>query len=54
LRCFREVNGRVPVVVSTGHTGTDAAVHMSREARDLGAAALMVLTLISSDLTVTA
>jgi len=38
-----EVNGRVPIVVSTGHTGTDAAVQMSREARDLGASALMVL-----------
>lgn len=40
---LREVNGRVPVVVSTGHTGTDVAARMSREAEDLGAAAVMVL-----------
>jgi len=39
----REVNGRVPLVVSTGHTGTDAAVRLSREAEDSGAAALMIL-----------
>jgi 4-hydroxy-tetrahydrodipicolinate synthase len=38
-----EVSGRVPVVVSTGHTGTDQAVALSREAEDLGADALMVL-----------
>jgi 2-keto-3-deoxy-L-arabinonate dehydratase len=39
----REVNGRVPLVVSSGHTGTDAAVLLSKEAEDLGADALMVL-----------
>jgi len=39
----RRVDGRVPLVVSTGHTGTDAAVRLSREAQDLGAQALMVL-----------
>lgn len=39
----REVRGAVPLVVSTGHSGTDAAVAMSREAQDLGAQALMVL-----------
>jgi 2-keto-3-deoxy-L-arabinonate dehydratase len=39
---IREVNGRVPVVVSTGHTGTDVAVELSREAEHEGAAALMV------------
>jgi 4-hydroxy-tetrahydrodipicolinate synthase len=38
----REVNGRVPLVVSTGHTGTDAAVRASREAQDGGAGALMI------------
>jgi len=38
-----EVKGRVPLVVSSGHTGTDAAVELSREAEDLGADALMVL-----------
>lgn len=42
-RIVRRVNGRVPLVVSSGHTGTDAAVQLSCEARDLGAAALMVL-----------
>jgi 2-keto-3-deoxy-L-arabinonate dehydratase len=39
----KEVNGRVPLVVSSGHTGTDGAVELSREAEDLGADALMVL-----------
>ncbi len=39
----RRVGGRVPLVVSSGHTGTDAAVRLSRQAQDLGAAALMVL-----------
>lgn len=38
-----EVNGRVPLVVSTGHTGTDAAIELSRTAEDEGADALMVL-----------
>lgn len=40
---LREVNGRVPVVVSTGHTGTDVAVSLSLEAERAGANALMVL-----------
>lgn len=39
----REVNGRVPVVVSSGHTGTDAAAQISKAAEDAGADALMVL-----------
>jgi 2-keto-3-deoxy-L-arabinonate dehydratase len=39
----REVNGRVPLVVSSGHTGTRVAVELSRESEDLGADALMVL-----------
>jgi 4-hydroxy-tetrahydrodipicolinate synthase len=39
----REVNGRVPLVVSSGHTSTDLAVRASKEAQDLGANALMVL-----------
>jgi len=38
-----QVKGRVPLVVSSGHTGTDAAVALSREAEDFGASALMVL-----------
>jgi 2-keto-3-deoxy-L-arabinonate dehydratase len=39
----KEANGRVPLVVSTGHTGTDIAALSSKEAEDLGADALMVL-----------
>ncbi len=39
----RVTQGRVPLVVSSGHTGTDAAVALSREAEDLGANVLMVL-----------
>lgn len=39
----REVDGRVPVIVSSGHTGTDLAVALSREAQDCGADGLMVL-----------
>jgi 4-hydroxy-tetrahydrodipicolinate synthase len=38
-----EVRGAVPLVVSTGHSGTDAAVAISRDAQDQGADALMVL-----------
>jgi len=33
----------VPLVVSTGHSGTDLAAELSRKAEDLGADALMVL-----------
>lgn len=39
----KEVNGAVPLVVSSGHTGTELAVEASKEAQDLGADALMVL-----------
>lgn len=39
----RRVDGRVPLIVSSGHTGTDVAVEVSAEARDMGASALMVL-----------
>lgn len=42
-RIAARVQGRVPLVVSSGHTGTDAAVALSKEAEDLGASALMVL-----------
>src|SRR5579862_7977549 len=38
-----EVSGRVPLVASSGHTGTHVAVELSRESEDLGADALMVL-----------
>lgn len=39
----KQVNGRVPVVVSASHTGTDAAAVLARKTQDLGADALMVL-----------
>jgi len=39
----REAANRVSIVVSTGHTGTDAAVRNSQEAEALGASALMIL-----------
>jgi 4-hydroxy-tetrahydrodipicolinate synthase len=42
-RIVARVNGRVPLVASAGHTGTDVAADLSREAQDLGASALMVL-----------
>jgi 2-keto-3-deoxy-L-arabinonate dehydratase len=37
------VNRRVPVIVSTGHTGTDCAAELGREAEGLGADGLVVL-----------
>jgi 2-keto-3-deoxy-L-arabinonate dehydratase len=40
---IREVDGRIPVIVSTGHTGTDVAVALSREAEAAGASGVMVL-----------
>ncbi|MCE9630559.1 MAG: dihydrodipicolinate synthase family protein [Planctomycetia bacterium] len=42
-RITKRVNGRVPLVASSGHTGTDAAVELSKELGDLGADCLMVL-----------
>ena len=39
----KENAGRIPLVASSGHTGTEAAVELSREAADMGADALMVL-----------
>jgi 2-keto-3-deoxy-L-arabinonate dehydratase len=42
-RIAKRVNGRVPLVASSGHTGTDAAVSLSKEMEDLGADCLMVL-----------
>ena len=39
----KQVNGRVPLVVSTGATGTDLAVRASQTAQDQGASALMIL-----------
>lgn len=42
-RIAKRVDDRVPLVASSGHTGTDAAVELSKEMEDLGAACLMVL-----------
>lgn len=42
-RVVQRARGRVPLIVSSGHTGTDAAVALGREAESLGASALMVL-----------
>ena len=39
----KRVDGRVPLVVSTGATGTEIAVRASKLAKDLGANMLMVL-----------
>ncbi len=38
-----EVRGRIPVFVSTGHTGTHVAVQLSRAAEEAGADGLMIL-----------
>lgn len=38
-----EVKGRVPLVFGSGHTGTEGAVHLSKQAEKAGADALMVL-----------
>jgi 2-keto-3-deoxy-L-arabinonate dehydratase len=40
---IKEVGGRVPVFVSTGHTGTHVAVQLSRQAEAAGADGLMIL-----------
>jgi 4-hydroxy-tetrahydrodipicolinate synthase len=40
---IREVRGRVPVFVSTGHTGTHIAVQLSKAAEEAGADGLMIL-----------
>ena len=40
---IKEVRKRVPVFVSTGHTGTHVAVQISKAAEDAGADGLMVL-----------
>src|SRR5271170_2780167 len=42
LKLVRET-AKVPLIVSTGHSGTDLAAELSRKAEDLGADALMVL-----------
>lgn len=40
---IKEVRGRVPVFVSTGHTGTHVAVQLSKAAEVAGADGLMIL-----------
>jgi len=40
---IKEVRGRVPVLVSTGHTGTRVAVQLSKAAQEAGADGLMIL-----------
>ncbi|MBS1809755.1 MAG: dihydrodipicolinate synthase family protein [Acidobacteria bacterium] len=40
---IKEVRGRVPVFVSTGHTGTHVAVQISKAAEEAGADGLMIL-----------
>ena len=40
---LKEVSGRVPVFVSTGHTGTHVAVQLSKAAEEAGADGLMIL-----------
>ncbi len=39
----KQVNGKVPLVVSTGAPGTDLAVRASKQAQDMGAQILMIL-----------
>lgn len=39
----REAGPDVPLIASSGHTGTDAAVALSKEMEDLGADGLMIL-----------
>lgn len=40
---IKEVDGQIPVIVSTGHTGTALAVQLSRQAEEFGADGVMVL-----------
>ena len=39
-----EVNGKVPVIVGTGATGTDQALEMTKYAKDVGADAALIVT----------
>lgn len=39
----KEVNGRVPLVFGTGHTGVEGAIQLSKKAEAAGADALMIL-----------
>lgn len=40
---MEEVNGQVPVVFGSGHTGLEGAVELSRQCEQMGADALMVI-----------
>jgi dihydrodipicolinate synthase/N-acetylneuraminate lyase len=44
IRCVVETaQGRVPIIINTGASGTDLAVHYSKAAEDAGADAVMVI-----------
>jgi len=42
--CIRQVAGRIPVIAGTGSNSTEHAISLSREAEELGADALLVVT----------
>ncbi|RKJ43127.1 4-hydroxy-tetrahydrodipicolinate synthase [bacterium 1XD8-76] len=42
--CVKTVNGRVPVVAGTGSNSTDTAIHLSVEAQECGADALLIVS----------
>ena len=42
-------DGRVPVVIATGHQGTEIAAALSAEAQDLGADAVLVMPYVPGD-----
>jgi 4-hydroxy-tetrahydrodipicolinate synthase len=47
-RFITRTNGRIPIVVGTSAPATDLAIRYSREAQDLGAAAIMVAPPVNS------
>lgn len=42
--CIDHVNGRIPVIAGTGSNCTKTAINMSKEAEDLGANGLLIVT----------
>ena len=42
--CVKQVAGRVPVIAGTGSNDTASAIHMSIEAREMGADAILLVT----------
>ena len=42
-RAVETIGGRLPIIVGTSHTGSTAALYLSRMAQDLGADAVMVM-----------